>query len=437
MSWEVNGSVAVVFVSVALIGISLKTVDIAEKDERLRKLQIRYLIVYSLAVCSDWLQGPYMYALYESYGLSVHEINLLFVGGFGASLVAGTIIGSFADKYGRKFNVFLYVALYIASCITKHFSSFFILFLGRITGGIATSILFSAFESWLVHEHKERGLAPELMQSTFSYATICNSAMAITSGFLAQGVVNLTGEFVTSFDASIGVLMLCGLATTLLWKENYGDVDKSVSKNLIDAWNLIVSNHDRRPLYLGIAIALFEAAMYMFVLEWTPALNHAYWGDTKGEHDSLPYGLIFSVFMVSCMSGSVVFKHLTRQGIAVERFLGGAVGVGAVCLSFPVLPGVADNFILLICAFLIFEIVVGIFWPGTATLRSRYLEDDNRCTVMNFYRIPLNLAVIIVLCFDLSYVSVFVLAVTCMVVSAICFLFLEMMRNNVSSTILG
>ena len=42
---------------------------------------------------ADWLQGPYVYALYSSYGFSKHDIAVLFVGGFGSSMVFGTFAG--------------------------------------------------------------------------------------------------------------------------------------------------------------------------------------------------------------------------------------------------------------------------------------------------------------------------------------------------------
>jgi len=47
---------------------------------------------------TDWLQGPYIYALYDSYGISTHDIERLFVAGYGSSMVFGTIVGSVADK---------------------------------------------------------------------------------------------------------------------------------------------------------------------------------------------------------------------------------------------------------------------------------------------------------------------------------------------------
>ena len=42
----------------------------------------------------------------------------------------------------------IYCLLYIVSCMTKHSPDFFVLLFGRLTGGMATSILFSSFESW-------------------------------------------------------------------------------------------------------------------------------------------------------------------------------------------------------------------------------------------------------------------------------------------------
>jgi MFS family permease len=101
----------------------------------------------------DWLQGPYVYALYQHYNYSQGDIGRLFIAGFGSSMLFGTIVGSLGDKYGRKRASVTYCVTYILSCITKHSPQYRVLMLGRILGGIATSLLFSAFESWLVAEH--------------------------------------------------------------------------------------------------------------------------------------------------------------------------------------------------------------------------------------------------------------------------------------------
>ena len=59
------------------------------------RLRWRYLVVYYLAFLGDWLQGPYVYALYREYGSS---------GGVGASRGAQLELGasSFSPTLGAE-----------------------------------------------------------------------------------------------------------------------------------------------------------------------------------------------------------------------------------------------------------------------------------------------------------------------------------------------
>ena len=47
--------------------------------------------------------------------------------------------------------------------------------------------------------------------------------------------------------------------------------------------------------------------------------------------------------------------------------------------------------------FCIFEACVGVFWPSVMKMRSQYIPEEARSTIMNFFRIPLNVFVCIVL----------------------------------------
>jgi len=69
-----------------------------ENNSEYQKLNKSYLIVYSLVVTGDWLQGPYNYSLYQSYGFSLEKIGWLSVCGYLSSLILGTYVGSTADK---------------------------------------------------------------------------------------------------------------------------------------------------------------------------------------------------------------------------------------------------------------------------------------------------------------------------------------------------
>ena len=61
-----------------------------------------------------------------------------------------------------------------------------LLLLGRVLGGLSTSLLFSAFESWMVSEHRKRGFAEDLLTSTFAISSWGNGVMAICAGIFAQ-----------------------------------------------------------------------------------------------------------------------------------------------------------------------------------------------------------------------------------------------------------
>ncbi|CAF4717933.1 unnamed protein product, partial [Rotaria magnacalcarata] len=55
---------------------------------------------------------------------------------------------------------------------------------------MATSILFSAFESWLVSEHRRRNLESKTLETIFGNAYFGNSVVAILSGIIAQIAAN-------------------------------------------------------------------------------------------------------------------------------------------------------------------------------------------------------------------------------------------------------
>ena len=91
-----------VALTAALTFIARRGADKSPTSASFKKFRNTYLIVFWIAMAGDWLQGPYVYALYSSYGLSQADIAALFVAGFGSSMVFGTFIGGVADRIGRK-----------------------------------------------------------------------------------------------------------------------------------------------------------------------------------------------------------------------------------------------------------------------------------------------------------------------------------------------
>lgn len=49
--------------------------------------------VYYCALFADWLQGPYLYRLYEQYGYLQQQIAALYAVGYVAAMVSGPLLG--------------------------------------------------------------------------------------------------------------------------------------------------------------------------------------------------------------------------------------------------------------------------------------------------------------------------------------------------------
>ena len=137
--------------------------------------------------------------------------------------------------------------------------------------------------------------------------------MAVTAGLVAELVASKFG-FVAPFDVSLCTLFSMAVIMTCTWDENYGDKTGNLTLSLQEA--MAVIQNDKKVLCLGLIQSLFEGAMYTFVLEWTPALT----SDVSVQKEAIPYGLVFSSFMIAVMIGSAVFKILSRVS-NVESFM--------------------------------------------------------------------------------------------------------------------
>ncbi|KAI4384860.1 hypothetical protein MLD38_002959 [Melastoma candidum] len=389
---------------VAVLELSKTSKDRINTSSPFNSFKNNYLVVYSLMMAGDWLQGPYVYFLYSTYGFSKGDIGQLFIAGFGSSMLFGTIVGSLADKQGRKRACVTYCITYILSCITKHSPQYKVLMLGRVLGGIATSLLFSAFESWLVAEHNKRGFDQQWLSITFSKAIFLgNGLVAIMSGLVGNLLVDtLSLGPVSPFDAA-AILLAIGMAIIMSsWSENYGD--PSESKNLLTqfkgAATAIAS--DEKIALLGAIQSLFEGSMYTFVFLWTPALSP--------NDEEIPHGFIFATFMLASMLGSSIASRLmARSSPRVESYMQIVFLVSSAALTLPILTsilvppsnvkggGISFAGCLQILGFCAFESCVGIFWPSIMKMRSQYIPEEARSTIMNFFRIPLNIFVCVVL----------------------------------------
>jgi MFS transporter, MFS domain-containing protein family, molybdate-anion transporter len=281
--------------------------------------------------------------------------------------------------------------------------------LGRLLGGVATSLLFSVFDAWLIRSHADLKLKSYLGRS-FRWAAYGNSVIAITAGLMANQAASkmkmvsvsgnfYVGGFLTPFDLALAALAVCAGYCYFTWEENYGEQPSDASESrggnkscdgLKQAFWTTMRNQE--VLLCGIITALFEGSMYIFVFMWTPSL-------TGQSSEALPFGLIFSTFMVCCMAGSSVFSILMDKGLSGESM---AVGVFVVAATAMATVAISPSNTVKFLGMNLFEITVGLYFPIMGTLKGIIVPEGKRAAIYNLYRIPLNFIVLFSLLTDLT-----------------------------------
>lgn len=426
-----HGAIIPMSICTAILGYCALPSRSADWPKGFGTFMVTYLSAWTLCVAADWLQGPYVYALYEAYGFTKHEIAELFVAGFGSAMVSSCFVGGLADRFGRKKGCVAYCLLYIFSCATKHWKNYWVLMVGRVTGGFATSLLFSCFECWMVSEHTVRNkFSSNLLSYMFGMKFTLMYLVAIMSGFMAQiGVdsfpfepvqgypVLYMGGNTVAFDMSAGVLLVALLVVCSVWSENYGASDsdpeaetseEGASKGgLVEAWNVLLGSTSLSCLIA--MVACFEGAMYAFVFNWTPSL------ETPTERP--PHGVVFALMMMACMCGASTSTLLNDKMPSIQRLQ--VVSALAVCAF--ALAGLCAGKNTHVCfmAFLIFEFCVGVYFPSIGTVKSELVPERIRATMYNMCRVPLNAVVVGLLLTNLTVIQCFRL---CAILLAIVFL---------------
>ncbi|KAF8878168.1 hypothetical protein CPB84DRAFT_1794359 [Gymnopilus junonius] len=399
----------------------------------MKTLTRQYLVVYAIVMGADWLQGPYVYSLYrEQYQFPERLVAVLFVTGFVSAGLAAPLVGVWADQHGRRKLCLVFCITYTLACLCISVPSLPILLVGRFLGGTSTSILFSAFESWLISSGTSLGLPPADLSTIMGRATLVNGVVATAAGVLSNQLVKRTGgNFVAPFGASAVLLVVAWVVIKLTWTENYGagggsgagagtgtatQVEQDVFqvKRLGKAWNIV--RQDPLLLVLGLTQTCFEGSMYLFVFLWVPSLQ-----EHARTPASLPLGYIFSSFMISMMLGSLCYTaivsyhqrkssakapsgHTTTttasspmstydSSLTLHAKLSSLVcATSALALAMSV---ARQEEHVRFWAFCLFEACVGMYYPVQGTLRGTLISNEHRATLSSLFRVPLNIFVVV------------------------------------------
>ncbi|KAL8432972.1 hypothetical protein Efla_001180 [Eimeria flavescens] len=382
-----------------------------------------FLFVYFLAQFCEYLQGPYMYSLHlVHYSLPLEKVGLLFFISSLSNSLVGCVVGALTDTHEKSWGCVAFCVLSIASCaISSASASYCSLSLARVLGGTATSLLETAFESYVVCEHHNRGYPHAALNDIFACASGGSGLAAVLAGLAAAAAVSrhgLTAPFI--WGAVVG--FACLFSIFFLWirtgsrnanpqapevaeepaagpSPSLQDEDRrrapqgfvrcfsSASEAAQKALLLFAQRRDARVC--GFLQAGFEVPLDLFVFLWSEDVPYG-----------LTQGLAFAMLMVGLSAGSYLFSlvsspwqmpagNLTRNfGLDLYRTISTSFFCGSLALLWSI---TATGFNLKFVAYLAFEVVIGVLYPALSSLRAAVLPDAYRASATNLPRVVFNL----------------------------------------------
>ena len=373
--------------------ISRYTTTKTNTNPQFLEFQRSYFLVYYLVVLGDWLNAPYLYKLYSSYGFLEEQIAIIYVCGYASSLVASPVANHVASKY-RERRVFVAAAfIYSLTSLMKLSSDYTTLIIARIFSGVATTLLFTALKLWYYQQHVELHDFPlEWLDYTVEKTSKGNSALAVVAGLIAYVMteVNEWGPVAPSVLSASVLCFSCALALTR-WTDNPTKTaqlphnlkkssEKRLLKKLGQGLGTIARNQDL--LQIGLVQALYESVLCLFVFLWTPVL----------DHHNPPLGVVFSSFMAGTLASGLLYKVLQpflSPAIALLSTLLAASAAVLFCVfsteptrEFPVVSFVA---------FFVFEAISGIYFPVMRDVKRKVGLEQTDSALTTWFRIPLNL----------------------------------------------
>ena len=107
--------------------------------------------------------------------------------------------------------------------MTVLFDDIVILFLGRVLGGLSTTLMYSVFESWMVTEYHHQHLdeAGGSLNDIFGTMSTLNCIVAIIAGLFAQAVSDFTGTQKAPFMTSVACLVMAFMTISKQWVDSF------------------------------------------------------------------------------------------------------------------------------------------------------------------------------------------------------------------------
>ncbi|KAF4333861.1 major facilitator superfamily domain protein [Fusarium beomiforme] len=359
--------------------------------DRYYNFRSNFVLVYGLAMAAEWLQASYLYGcLRNTHKLSEPAVAYLFATGFVSAGIAALFVGSITDQYGRKFMCKSYCIIYSLSCVAMILGTVPLLFVGRVMGGVCTTLLYSSFETWMTAEYHRQGFGQRdtALSTIQSIMAIANGLVAVGSGIVAQAAVNMSGSHSAPFLLSIGCLSMALMIISRSWAENFGLRGKSSASD--GTWKASVTFILRDPsmVILTLTMCFFEGSVYMMLYSWPQAIMSAraqarIWGNPQ-------FGLNFANFTGAMALGSFLYSYMSRDGNPSQVSSRTVQLASSIAASALLLAIIFQDEMGRFWAICLFQLCAGMYYPSMTFLKDRLVQEERRARVYGLMKVPLN-----------------------------------------------
>ncbi|KAI1275320.1 hypothetical protein F5Y07DRAFT_400546 [Xylaria sp. FL0933] len=391
-------------------------------DDEAAEFQLTFLRVYLLVIGSEWLQNPFMYSLFRTEKtLDEATVATLYSSTYVAAAVSALFAGSLTDRFGRRSACLAFCAVHSLAAVSVCFDALPVLLLGRVLGGVALALLWTAFESWLIAEYNARGLPRSglSLSSLFGVMTTSKCITAIFAGVLGHCVVLALGSKIHPFILGVALDLSAAILMLRTWKENWGttssvegdkeggkgDTKAAEAQEYPESARTAESMWDLRVWAMSFVTCCFDGTIFLFMFFWPETLQDAHDRGHPDQKDTIPHGVIFASFMAIMVLGALSFNlavtdqsgshHGSRRyTLTPTQLLMGALVCSAVC--FLAAAFVREE-VGLFASFLLLEVCNGVYVPSVAYHRGTIVTDESRARVYSLMNIPLFVFVIIAL----------------------------------------
>ena len=354
-----------------------------------KKLKYKWLSAFLFSKASTWAKSPYLFTLYLKYHkFTVSEIGILYIIDAIFALISTPIFGTLADKYGRKifsslYSVFVMINLSLRLTRIKSLA-----YIAQILTGCGSTLLTTPFESWIVYESnelfkndKDKKHVDKYLKDIFRTQALYDSYQSIIISIITALLYTFLGiNAPLIFAIFMAAISFCII--TFTWKENKPNANSTHSnyKSFLTACKELKK---RDVLSVGIIEGIWFACLQLYIFIWTPILlftNH---------NRKINVGFIFLVFVIQSINGTLIFELLITH-FHCNYYNAYCIILVIIFIVFFVIYNF-NKFYLRLIMFSFMNFSSGFFLPLNSIVKSRILIEKYRATLMNIYKLPINI----------------------------------------------